>query len=76
MWSLFPAAGSLIATTSASADRNVLPYRTPARIVDELEQEEVREQQEQEAGVAVDEANQVVPGRSTQGVSERMSASR
>ena len=58
-----PVVGSLIATTSATAASSVLPHGAPAQVVDELEQQEVRDQQHEQAGVAVDEADEVVPRR-------------
>ena len=36
--------------------------RPPARVVDELEQEEVREEKDEQARVAIEESEEVVPG--------------
>ena len=51
----WPVAGSLIATNSAAAARSVLADRTPPRVVDELEQEEVRKQEDEQGRVAVED---------------------
>ena len=56
-----PASGSLIATTRATAASSVLPIAPQRGSSIDLEQEEVREQQHEQAVVAVGQAEGSLP---------------